>query len=227
MNGWFATLITSSPGRKYVMALTGLFLISFLVIHLTGNLLTLMPDGGLTFNTFTHFMETNPLIMVLEYLLFAGFIIHIVQSIVVTRMNQKARPQKYAVNAAGASSTWSSRNMGILGAIIFIFLVIHLRDFFYEIRFKTEEMGVDANGHVNLYKEVVETFAMLPYTVLYIVAMFALGYHLWHGFSSAFRSLGLMHSKYTPVILFVGKLYTVIVTAGFIIIPLYWYVVQL
>ena len=68
---------------------------------------------------------------------------------------------------------------------------------------------------------------MLPYTALYIVAMFGLGFHLWHGFASSFRSLGLMHSKYTPAIVFIGKLYTIIVTAGFIIIPLYWYLVQL
>lgn len=220
-------MFTSSLGRKYVMALTGLFLISFLVVHLSGNLLSLIPDGGLTFNAFTHFMETNLVIKVMEYVLFAGFIIHILQSVVVTLINQRARPSKYAVNAGSASSTWASRNMGILGTIIFIFLVIHLRDFFFELKLGDDELGLDASGNVNLYKEVVETFAMLPYTALYIVAMFGLGFHLWHGFASSFRSLGLMHSKYTPAIVFIGKLYTIIVTAGFIIIPLYWYLVQL
>lgn len=227
MKNWFVTMFTSSLGRKYVMALTGLFLISFLIVHLSGNLLSLLPDGGLAFNSFTHFMTTNLLIKAMEYVLFAGFIVHIIQSVIVTRMNQKARPSKYAVNAARASSTWYSRNMGVLGTIIFIFLVIHIRDFFYESRFNEEELGVDANGHVNLYKEVVETFSMLPYTALYVIAMIALGYHLWHGFASAFRSLGLMHSKYTPWIETVGKVYTIVITTGFIVIPLYWYIKQL
>ena len=224
---WVITMFTSSLGRKYVMSLTGLFLCSFLVIHLTGNLLTLVPDGGLAFNTFTHFMEHNILIKILEYVLFAGFIIHIVQSITVTRMNQRARPVKYAVSSGNTNSAWNSRNMGILGTIIFIFLVIHLRDFFYEIRFREEEMGVDANGHVNLYGLVVRVFSLLPYTVLYVIGMIALGFHLWHGFASSFRTLGIMHSKYTPAIVAIGKFYTIVITAGFIIIPIYWYIVQL
>lgn len=219
-------MFTSSIGRKYVMALTGLFLISFLVIHVSGNLLTLVPDDGLTFNAFTHFMEHNLLIRTLEYVLFAGFIIHILQSLVVTRINVKARPNKYVVNAASENSTWISRNMGILGTIIFIFLIIHLLDFFYKIRFETDELGTDANGNVNLFSEVKKTYSLLSYTVLYVVAMFALGFHLWHGFASAFRSLGIMHSKYTPAIVFIGKLYTIVVTLGFTIIPVYWYLVQ-
>jgi succinate dehydrogenase / fumarate reductase cytochrome b subunit len=220
-------MFTSSLGRKYVMSLTGLFLCSFLVIHLSGNLLTLIPDGGLTFNAFTDFMEHNFLIRTIEILLFAGFIIHILQSIVITVQNNGARPQKYEVKPGNSNSTWNSRNMGILGTIIFIFLVIHLRNFFYEMRFHGDEFTTDANGNLNLYNEVVKTFAMLPYTALYVAAMVALGFHLWHGFPSAFRSLGLMHSKYTPAIKFIGKFYTIIITTGFIVIPLYWYFKQL
>ena len=87
-------------------------------------------------------------------------------------------------------------------------------------------MGVDANGNVNLYKEVVATFGLLPYTALYFVAMFGLGYHLWHGFQSAFRSLGITHKKYIPVIMGLGKVYTIIITGGFMLIPVYWYLVQ-
>jgi succinate dehydrogenase / fumarate reductase cytochrome b subunit len=227
MKGWVAAMFTSAPGRKYVMALTGLFLISFLVVHLGGNLLSLLPDGGLMFNSFSHFMTHNIIIRILEIVLFAGFIIHIAQSIVVTRLNQKARPEKYAVNAASANSSWISRNMGLLGSIIFIFLVIHLRNFYYESRFNEEALGLDANGHANLYRIVVATFTSLPYTLLYVIAVVALGYHLWHGFNSAFRSLGIMHSKYTPVIVFLGQAYTIIITGGFILIPVYWYLVQL
>lgn len=227
MKSWVVTMFTSSLGQKYVMSLTGLFLCAFLVIHLSGNLLTLIPDGGLTFNSFTHFMEGNLLIRTLEYILFLGFIIHIIQAIVFTRKNQVARPEKYAVAAGSTTSAWNSRNMGLLGTLIFIFLVIHMRDFFYEILFKADDLGLDSNGHVNLYSKVVQTFGILPYTVLYVASMIALGFHLWHGFQSAFRSIGVMHSKYTPAIVALGRIYTIVITAGFIIIPVYWYFKQL
>src|SRR5256885_15441690 len=106
MNSWVATMFTSSLGRKYVMSLTGLFLCSFLVIHLTGNLLTLLPDNGITFNAFTNFMEHNIVVGILEYGLFAGFIIHILQSIAITLKNRRARPIGYAVNAKNENSSF-------------------------------------------------------------------------------------------------------------------------
>ncbi|HUM47559.1 MAG TPA: succinate dehydrogenase cytochrome b subunit [Chitinophagales bacterium] len=223
---WVTQMFTSTLGRKYVMSITGLFLCSFLIIHLTGNLLTLVPDGGLTFNAFTHFMENTLLINIMEYVLFAGFIFHIIQALVITIKNQKTRPVKYAVSAGNQNSRWYSRNMGVLGTIIFIFLVIHMRNFFYELRFNEESFGTDANGNVDLYKVVVVTFAMLPYALLYFVAMFAMGYHLWHGFQSAFRSLGIMHKNYTPAIEALGKFYTIVITGGFMFLPVYWYLVQ-
>jgi succinate dehydrogenase / fumarate reductase cytochrome b subunit len=223
---WVVQMFTSTIGRKYVMALTGLFLCSFLVIHLTGNLLTLVPDGGLTFNSFTYFMEHNLIIRTIEYVLFAGFIIHILQSLSITLANRRARPEKYAVSAGEKNSTWSSRNMGILGTVILIFLVIHLRDFFYEIRFHEDKFTTDANGNMDLFKEVVATFGMLPYSLLYFIAMFGLGYHLWHGFQSSFRSFGIMHRKYTPAIVAIGRIYTIIITGGFMFLPIYWYLVQ-
>jgi len=226
MNSWVVTMFTSSLGRKYVMSLTGLFLCSFLVVHLSGNLLTLLPDDGLTFKAFTHFMESNLIVKVLAYVLYAGFIVHILQSIIVTWKNNQARPQKYAVTAGNANSSWASRNMGLLGSIIFIFLVIHLRDFFWDLKFDEEELGRDANGNVNLFKEVVQVFGLWYFVVFYVAAMIALGYHLWHGFASAFRSLGIMHSKYTPAIISFGRIYTIIITCGFIIIPVYWFLVQ-
>lgn len=224
---WFTQVFTSALGRKYVMAITGLFLCSFLVVHLTGNLLTLLPDGGLTFNAFTHFMESNLVIKAVEILLFAGFIIHILQALIITWKNRSARPVKYAISPGNASSKWYSRNMGILGSLLLVFLVIHMRDFFFELKFDEESFGLDANGNVDLYTEVVATFGILPYAVLYFLSMFALGYHLWHGFQSAFRSLGIMHKNYTPAIEGLGKVYTIIITGGFMFLPVYWYLVQL
>lgn len=222
---WLTASLTSSIGRKYVMSLTGLFLCSFLVIHLTGNILALLPDNGKAFDAFTTGMENSIIIRTLEYLLFAGFIIHIWQAWVVTRHNAGARPVKYAVSRANENSKWYSRNMGILGTIIFVFLVIHLRNFFWELRFG-HSVPANPDGSIDLYPLVVQTFQFLPYTILYVVSMFALGYHLMHGFQSAFRSLGIMHHKYTPIIKGIGIVYTYVITIGFIIIPIVIYIKQ-
>ncbi len=218
---------TSTVFRKYVMALTGLFLCAFLVVHLAGNLLTLIPDGGETFNAFAHFMSTNIVIRLLEVVLFAGFLVHIVQSIVIVWKNRKSRGITYRVQAKAPGVAWSAQNMGLLGAIIFVFLVVHIRDFFVEARFYPERLGRDAQGFVDLYSEVVQAFASLPYVMLYVVAMVVLGAHLWHGFQSAFRSLGIMHIRWTPMIVWSGRLFTVVITGGFILIAVYWYVKQL
>ncbi|MDW8393713.1 MAG: succinate dehydrogenase cytochrome b subunit [Chitinophagales bacterium] len=217
----------SSVGRKWVMAVTGLFLCTFLVVHLSGNLLTLIPDEGKTFNAFAHFMSHNWIIRFLEVVLFSGFLLHIIQGLVLMVRNRKSRPVRYAVHAAAPSVSWSSLNMGLLGTLLLVFLVVHVGDFFVESRFTPEKLGTDAQGYVNLYAEVVHSFSSLPYTLFYVLAMVALGFHLWHGFQSAFRSLGLMHSRYTPAVIWTGKVYTVVITAGFLFIPLYWYFMQL
>ena len=222
---WLTASLTSSIGKKYVMSLTGLFLCTFLVIHLTGNILALLPDNGAAFDSFTTGMEHNILIRILEYLLFAGFIIHIWQAWIVTRHNAGSRPVKYEVSRANENSKWYSRNMGILGTIILVFLIIHLKNFFWELRFN-HSVPIKADGTIDLYPLTVQTFQFLPYTILYVVAMFALGYHLLHGFQSAFRSLGIMHKKYTPIIYGVGIVYTYIITIGFIIIPVVIYIKQ-
>jgi succinate dehydrogenase / fumarate reductase, cytochrome b subunit len=222
---WVVAMFTSSIGRKYVMSITGLFLCSFLVVHLVINLLLFVPDGGLLYNTASDYMEHNILIRTIEILLFAGFIIHIIQSITLTRQNAAARQKSYE-QSAKSTSTWASRNMGILGSIIFVFLVIHLRDFFWDLRFNPSELTVDQNQHEDLYKLTVATFEMWPYSLIYFLAMFGLGYHLWHGFQSAFRSIGIMNSKYTPAIVLIGKIYTLIVTIGFMAMPVWFYFAQ-
>ncbi|MBA3649518.1 MAG: succinate dehydrogenase cytochrome b subunit [Chitinophagales bacterium] len=224
--GWMIQMLNSSLGRKYVMALTGLFLCSFLVIHWFGNMLLYVPDNGKTFNTFTFSMEHNILIRAMEYILFAGFIIHIIQSYTLTRQNQKARPIPYIVVRNTNATPWYSRYMGILGALIFFFLVVHLRNFFWDLRF-TDKITDDAQSEIiNLYPEVISVFSIWYYDVIYAVGVIALGYHLWHGFQSAFRSLGIMHKKYTPAIVWIGKIYTVIITGGFLSMPVYFYLSQ-
>jgi succinate dehydrogenase / fumarate reductase cytochrome b subunit len=205
------------------MALTGLFLIIFLVVHLIGNLQLMKSDGGQAFNIYAHFMTTNPLIVAISYVNYAFILIHIIWSILLTRRNRAARgKQGYAMN--NNSSQWSSRNMGILGTFIFIFLVIHLRGFWYEMHWGgIDTAQYDGTDYKNLYSVVDVAYSELWYVILYVVSMVLLAFHLFHGFGSAFQTLGLNHIKYNPVIKFVGVAFAVIVPALFALIPIYMY----
>src|SRR5436190_4131697 len=130
---WFTKLFSSTLGKKLVMALTGLFLISFLIIHLIGNLQLLKHDGGQAFNVYAYFMTHNPIIKTVSYTLYASILIHTAWALMLTIQNRRARGgEGYAVNS-GKHTTWSSRNMGILGTLLFIFIVIHMRDFWAQM----------------------------------------------------------------------------------------------
>ncbi len=132
---WFTKTFSSTIGRKLVMSITGLFLCSFLVIHLIGNLQLFKDDGGAAFNIYSKFMGHNPIIRTMEFVLLAGFLFHIWDAIALTRRNKSARSQGYAVNRSEQNSNWSSRNMGLLGTVILVFLIIHLYNFFWPARF--------------------------------------------------------------------------------------------
>lgn len=218
---WLSETLTSTLGRKLVMALTGLFLVTFLIVHLSGNFQLLMNDNGEAFNAYAKFMTTNPLIKTASYILYAGILIHVIWSIILTAQNRKARPVRYAVEKAVANSAWNSRNMGVLGTIILIFLIIHLRNFWYEMHFG--EIGVDINGNKDLFKVVSAAFAQPLYVALYVLSMVGLGYHLSHGFASGFQTLGLNHPKYTPFIKKLGNLIAILIPVGFAIIPIIMY----
>lgn len=204
------------------MGLTGLFLISFLVVHCFINSLIFFRDGGLTFNTGAHFMATNWLIRAMEIVLFLGLILHAVQALILTLENKKARPVGYAKFDGAANSTWYSRSMGLLGTLILIFLIIHLAHFWVKSRF-TGLPGEDANGHENLYAVMQETFQHLWVVVVYTLAMISLAYHLLHGFQSSFQSLGLNHKKYTPIIKAAGTIFSIIVPIIFAAMPIAMY----
>ncbi|HEY4651466.1 MAG TPA: succinate dehydrogenase cytochrome b subunit [Pontibacter sp.] len=218
---WFTKTFSSTVGRKIVMSITGLFLCSFLVVHLVGNLQLFKDDGGLAFNVYSEFMGHNPVIRVMEIVLLLGFVFHIYDALVLTRRNQAARPVGYANNHPEENSTWSSRNMGLLGTIILVFLIIHLYNFFWRARFG--ELPLDSAGVPDLFLVVQQSFQEWWYVAIYVIAMVALAYHLIHGFQSAFQSLGLNHKKYTPFIQKVGYAFSVLVSLGFAIIPLYFY----
>lgn len=216
---WFTDLFSSTLGRKMLMALTGLFLITFLVVHLIGNLQLLKNDGGQSFNVYTEFMGHNPLIQTISKVNFALIMIHVVWAILISRKNRAARGQGYAIT--NKSSHWTSRNMGILGTIILIFLVVHLRHFYAELHWGTTPMVTyDGKEMSDAYTLVSYWFSKTWYAGLYVVCMFGLAFHLWHGFATAFQTLGINHVKYNPVINFVGRAFAIIVPALFALIPI-------
>lgn len=218
---WFIEMFSSTLGRKLTMALTGLFLITFLLVHLIGNLQLLKNDGGHAFNVYAEFMSTNPLIQTVSKVNFFLIFAHIAVSAMLTIKNRKARGSEgYAVSNS-SSSIWSSRNMGILGTIILVFLVIHLKDFWAQMHYGSVEV-LDYEGKQvrNLYALVDEWFHIGWYVGLYAFCMIGVAFHLWHGFVSAFQTLGLNHLKYNGLISFVGKTFSIVVPALFALIPI-------
>lgn len=209
----------SSIFRKFIMALTGLFLISFLLIHLIINLFTLAPSKDL-FNEAAHFMATNPVIYVMQYVLALGFIIHIVMGIKLTIQNKIARSKNYAYNQMSKNTDFSSRSMIISGVLIILFLVLHLRDYFYQMKFVGLPEGTTD------YDLVVTLFSNPIYTGVYVFAFIVLGIHLNHGFKSAFQSMGANHNKYNPLIKAISTGYSIVISLGFSTIAIFHFINQ-
>ncbi len=223
---WVVNALTSTIGRKVLMALTGLFLITFLVIHLIGNLQLLKNDGGESFNKYAQFMGHNPLIQTVSILNFVFILTHIFVSVALTQRNKKSRPVGYA--SVKNSSTWNSRNMGILGTIILIFLVIHLINFWGKMKLTSlgvgsyvETVSYQGEDFLNLYATTVVAFQEWWLVLIYVASMVGLSFHLSHGFQSAFQTLGVNHPKYSTFIQTVGKLFAIVVPAAFAVIPVY------
>lgn len=266
-----SAILKSSLAKKYWMALTGLFLCLFLSGHLAGNLQLIFSDA-LHFNQYALFMTTNPAVKILSYLTYISILFHAVDGIVLTVQNRKARPIGYA-KTDGSSSSFSSRNMAVLGTIILVFIVTHMVNFWAVMHFdknmplqtisigqagqqqeyylttdggylpkaqvdqqmikienRTEFFDAAANvkikeGYKDLHKITVAFFkdpkTGLIATILYVIAMITLAFHLLHGFQSAFQSLGLNNPKYTPAIKKFGAAFAIIVPILFAIIPVY------
>lgn len=209
-----ATFYNSSVGRKLLVGLTGFFLLSFLVVHLTINLFLFKADGGETFDTYAEFMANYPLVRPLEILLFAGFLLHMALTVWLWYLNRRVRPMKYAVNNASDTSTLTSRIMFITGAIVLAFLVIHVNTFFVQSRF------VDPT--IPMFERVWEAFGD-PWTVgFYLLALVFLGYHLKHGFQSAFQTYGLYVGKWKTPIDLIGIIFWLLIPLAFAAMPLYF-----
>lgn len=225
---WFTNALSSTIGRKVIMSLTGLFLITFLIVHLSGNMLLFKNDGGEAFNLYAKFMTTSPLIRIASYILYGGILLHVIYSLMLSRKNSSARPVGYKVAASSQNSNWRSRNMGILGTIVLIFLIIHMRSFWYEMHFGDVPVNTYADGEAkDLYTVVQAAFAEWWYTLLYVLAMLGLAFHLSHGFWSAFQTLGLSHKKYTPFIKTIGVIFAIVVPLLFASMPVYFYLQSL
>lgn len=217
-----AIFFKSSIVRKYWMALTGIFLGLFLVGHLAGNLQLIFvagEAGRLQFNAYAKFMTTNPIVKILSILTYLSFLLHVVDGIILTRQNKAARPVNYSYNNAGANSTWASRNMPLLGILTLLFLIMHLRSFWFEMHFGS--LPVDANNNKDLYEITIAAFKTWWYTAIYIFAMAMLALHLSHGFQSAFQSIGINHPRYTPFFKWKGAVLAWVIPALFAIIPIY------
>jgi len=211
---------SSSIGKKFSMGLTGLFLITFLVVHAGVNACIFVNDDGETFNTAAHFMSHNWVIRIMELGLFAGLFLHIIQGLILWKQNTAARPVKYAVSDAGKNSKWYSRSMGLLGTLLLFFLIIHISKFFLGTKIALYGGGDAAH---NLYYEMKEEFTKWWIVAIYLLGVGSLFWHLRHGFQSAFQTLGINHKRYTPIIKSAGVAYTVIICLLFALMPIAFY----
>ena len=218
-----SNIFNSSIGRKLMMALAGIFLISFLLVHLGINLTLILFEDPRIFNIAAHFMANNILIKVIEVVLFGGLILHIIYGLILQVMNWLARPVRYKVGNY-AQTSFFSKFMIHTAAIIFVFLVIHLFNFYFKTKFgHVEEVVYNGKHYHDLGTMVLVKFKLIWVDIFYIASFLFLGFHLLHGFQSAFQTLGLNHKVYTPVIKTLGILYTLLVVAGFSIIPIVIY----
>jgi succinate dehydrogenase / fumarate reductase, cytochrome b subunit len=215
---WLLKMFNQSIGKKLLMSLTGLFLIVFLLVHLFGNIFLFV--GKDAFNTYVHTLNETALVYVIRLLeigLVLGFGLHMFDGVRLWIQNRMARPVSYKFKASDPNSTFASRNMIITASIIFIFLVVHLRNFWYTFKYEKEIASVTD------YDIVTGVFHDPIYVTLYIISMILLGLHLWHGFQSAFQTLGINHKKYTPIIKALGRFYAIFIAAAFASLPIYFF----
>ena len=225
---WLTHYLTSSIGRKLTMSLTGLFLILFLVVHLLGNLQLLVNDGGESFNKYANFLTHFPPVEIIAYGLYAFIILHAVQGLLIWSANRKAKGTTYVAKTASPHTTWSSKQMALLGTLILAFLFIHMGDFWAKVKLHQLDLKTYASynngvGIDDLYARVSAAFHNPLIVIIYVIGQIVLAFHLWHGFQSAFQTLGINHPKYTPFIHGLGKFYSIVVPGLFALSPIWMF----
>ncbi len=228
----FKQFFTTSIGKKFLMGATGLFLISFLIVHAGINAMIFFNDGGETFNHWGHFMGSNLIVRTLEIGLMGFLLLHIYQGLSLWKQNNDARPVKYAVTRADGKSKWYSKSMGLLGTLILIFLIMHFYHFWVPSRFggmanikplAEATLGQEYNNQPvhNLFAEMIAVFSNnLIVVIFYVLGCISLCWHLLHGFQSAFQTFGVNHKRYTPIIKSIGVVYSVGISLLFASMPI-------
>ena len=204
---WLSNFLRSSVGRKQLMALTGLAMAGFLIVHLSGNLLLF--SGEQAFNGYAEFVTSQALLPVARIGLIALFLFHIGLAIQLTMENRAARGSRYHHKDASEASL-ASRTMIISGVLILIYVIIHLLDFTL----------ADQSGEQGLYGLVIAKFSNGIYVTIYVIAMVILAAHLIHGIQSTFQSFGLNHAKHTPILKKLLMLFAIAISMGFASIPI-------
>lgn len=203
--------------RKTFLALTGLFICFFLIAHLGANMLLLLPEetARKMYNAYSAFLRGNIFVTVIAYINYLCIIFHIFYALLITRKNRAARSIGYDVNKSEENSSWTSQNMLFLGALIFCFIVIHMANFWFKVKFQHQ--------HDDLYQMVVNLFKDPLYLSFYVLSALPIGLHLSHGVKSAFKTLGLYHKKYIGLIAKISTAYALVTGIGFAIIPIVLY----
>lgn len=212
--------------RKTIMALTGLFLCIFLIVHLSANFILVLPEAtarGL-YNSYSALLRESPLITAVSYLLYASIMLHAIYALVITLRNRRAKPERYSINRSSENSSWASQNMGLLGVAVLLFIVVHLANFWARIKLGLgESVGLDSEGNVDVYQVTYALFQNPYYVIFYTILVIPLGFHLYHGFRSAFMTLGFYHKSGLRFLSKVALAYSFIMGLGFGIIPLIVY----
>jgi len=212
--------------RKIIIATTGLFLCIFLVVHLSANLILLWPQdvSQPVYNAYSTFLRENMLIKVVAYVLYISIILHIIYAALVGISNRRAKPKKYAMNKFLENSSWASQNMGLLGLLILLFLVVHLANFWAKIKLGIgETAGTDIAGNVDVYQVAYALFHNPFYVLFYSMLAIPLGFHLHHGLKSAFKTLGFYHKKGLSILSGFSLFYALLMCLGFGVIPIIVY----
>ncbi len=206
----------SSVGKKILMSATGIFLCVFLIEHLMGNMLLFV--GEEVYDTYSEFLAHNVYLFIImrtiEIGLFVSMFLHAYLGINLYFKNKATRPQKYEMKKAPEGTLLASRVTMITGTIVLLFLIIHLKSFFYPTRFTSEKLSP--------YQLVAEAFANPAYSIFYIVALVFLGYHLRHGFQSAFQTLGLRTKSYIKLLDAIAVFFWLVIPLGFATMPIYF-----
>lgn len=202
------------------MGFTGIFLILFLIVHAGLNACIWAGDNGEMFTKGAHFMGSNWVPRILEVGLFAGLLLHIIQGLMLEFANRSKRSVGYAVSYGNEGSKWYSRSMGLLGTLILLFLILHLYHFWLPNR---ASQGFLLGEEINLFEKMKLEFSELWVVIVYVLGCISLGYHLAHGFQSAFRTLGIHNKRYNTLLTSAGYAFSIIITLLFAMMPVSFY----